>query len=414
MGRTGCIVHPPRFPFLIYRPEYLLLTEDPISAKLLSWFEFLTDSALASDGDSESPWLGCISAADLRVGLIADATEHYIRDRLDYLVAESFLERRGSRFRSEGMDYRLNYRRVQSCMDTALEMLRSKDQGYDLDLLGEVLRSFSRGGIDQKIEVPRSKDRFSIYKKYREFKEDIKTGTSSIDDPSSLGNFSETPEEDRLEEFGSQQAVKVSLSEEKATRSKRTKGSGRRKPKSADEIYAILGQDLYEPAKFEAWWIWYRDKVCRVFGVAYGDKAAAAQAWINLVDDGVDLQRISDGSAAYLRALRGMSNPVGVPHGNNFLEGKRGHPTPYWRAALEEGAESGGDFDFGFVPEVETLQESARELGRLLRVLGSNLPDASRECPGCHYVTAASELSPEELRALVRWASARASEGDAA
>ncbi|NER80387.1 MAG: hypothetical protein F6K42_12580 [Leptolyngbya sp. SIO1D8] len=122
------------------------------------------------------------------------------------------------------------------------------------------------------------------------------------------------------------------------------------KKRTADDINRDL--ETREPAKFASWWQWYREKVCAPYGAIHGDRAAAADEWIKLVDAGVDLQRVSSGSAEYLRQLRSKPDPVGIPHGSNFLKGSKQHPTPYWESALRD-SEPEQVIDSDFMPSVE-------------------------------------------------------------
>ncbi|MEO1297634.1 MAG: replication protein [Cyanobacteria bacterium J06636_16] len=118
--------------------------------------------------------------------------------------------------------------------------------------------------------------------------------------------------------------------------------------RTADDINRDLR--TREPGKFAAWWQWYRDKICTPYGANHGDRAAAADEWIKLVDAGTDLQRISAGSAEYLRQLRAQPDPVGIPHGSNFLKGSKQHPTPYWESALRD-SELETALDESFMPD---------------------------------------------------------------
>jgi len=176
----------------------------------------------------------------------------------------------------------------------------------------------------------------------------------------------------------------------------------------AERIYRQLeGDSRYEADKFYQWFDWYKRKLCEPYGKAHGDKAGAAASWMNLVDSGVNLPQVSAGSSQYLGWVR--CNPdhraCEIPHAHNFLEGKRSHPTPYWQLALEDATATpvtGAEFVAEPAPTM-TWQEWSRRLGALLRETGYLLPDASRDCPSTHYVTSASELSADELPALVAW-----------
>ena len=176
---------------------------------------------------------------------------------------------------------------------------------------------------------------------------------------------------------------------------------------SAERIYRWLeGDSRYEADKFYQWFEWYKRRLCEPYGKAHGDKARAAESWMNLVENGVSLQQVSAGSTQYLGWVR--ANPdrsCEIPHAHNFLEGKVSHPTPYWQLALED-ATAAPVANAEFVAEpapTMTRQDWAKRLGALLRETGYLLPDASRDCPGTRYVTSARELSADELQALVTW-----------
>ncbi|WP_204136895.1 hypothetical protein [Halomicronema sp. CCY15110] len=182
----------------------------------------------------------------------------------------------------------------------------------------------------------------------------------------------------------------------------------RSKAGRAERIYRQLeGDPRYEAGKFYQWFDWYKRKLCEPYGKAHGDKAGAAASWMNLVESGVNLQQVSAGSSQYLGWVR--CNPdhraCEIPHAHNFLEGKRSHPTPYWQLALEDATAApvtGAEFVAEPAPAM-TWQEWSRRLGALLRETGYLLPDASGDCPSTRYVTSASELSADELPALVTW-----------
>ncbi|MEM1308327.1 MAG: hypothetical protein AAGF98_02300 [Cyanobacteria bacterium P01_H01_bin.153] len=176
----------------------------------------------------------------------------------------------------------------------------------------------------------------------------------------------------------------------------------------AERIYRQLeGDSRYEANKFYQWFEWYKRRLCEPYGKAHGDKAGAAESWMNLVESGVNLQQVSAGSTQYLSWVR--ANPdrraCEIPHAHNFLEGKVNHPTPYWQLALEDATAApvnGPEFVAEPAPTM-TRQDWSKRLGELLRETGYLLPDASGDCPGTRYVTSASALSADELPALVMW-----------
>jgi len=196
--------------------------------------------------------------------------------------------------------------------------------------------------------------------------------------------------------------------ENKSSGARSRNRKSRSKTGRAERIYRQLeGDARYAADKFYQWFDWYKRKLCEPYGKAHGDKAGAAASWINLVDSGVNLQQVSAGSSLYLGWVR--ANPdrraCEIPHAHNFLEGKANHPTPYWQLALEEATATpvaGAEFVAEPAPTM-TRQEWSKRLGVLLRETGYLLPDASRACPITHYVTSASELSADELPALVTW-----------
>lgn len=416
-GRNGCIVHPPGFPFLQHRPEYLLMTEDSISAKLLSWFEFLTNCRLGLDPQG-GVWLGGISASKLRVALIADATEHHIRARLEYLVSEGFLDRRGNQFNATGSDYKLNIAWVQECMDEAIEFLRSKDRGYDLDLLDEVLRSFGKGGLDQKIEALRSKDRSSIYKKYREFKKE-KENTPLA--PQMGGCSSPVSKSD---EYGAPLSGNVSQPQEAIEKpvnppsSGKAKNSSRRRkidltdsqvvaaltPQklsksfgSADDLYGMVPSFEYFERLYSAY-----DRKAKERGGAAGDRRLAAAAfWILMACNfrGYGFKQFTDACRRWVNTRQ-----VGFPHLSVFLFGNQSQGSdPAWMQELgtEQSEETENDPLSMSASETLPIDEVDRRIGQLINRVHRTSSDWVQYLYDSFGVQIVTELAPETRRSVL-------------
>lgn len=341
MARESCIRHPERESYLILREFYLLMTGDRPSAALLSYFEYRANGKLIEDPDIENPDIGHISISDFEKDLLHEATDKHIRDRLKYLESEGFITISGNRFK--GHSYQFNTKRVQDCLDSVVIQVRSNDR---------------KEGYGQTTEDVRSNDRTSIYKKYKEYKKEIKEGVPTPEPHVSRKSVRQKSSVVDLEKSTDGVPPLLSMDDESpapsAAVSANAKKGRRKRVKPTESAY-----HTEECVRL------YKDVWTPMFDSLRGsldDRKNFVHGFDKLIESGVPLSVIVEGTEYYcaqkMAAVRGgrKSSVTLPPDGVRFFLGKNGGESYCLRAferkqMRDSGEISSVDGSCGFTAE---------------------------------------------------------------